>query len=136
MKPKHQRLIFIVCGLSLMLVASFVILNNFRDNLVFFYSPTELKTKQLQPHTQIRIGGLVVTETIFKNGDITEFALTDNSNAVNVRFKGILPALFRGGQGIVAQGYMGDDGIFIADNLLTKHDEKYMPPEVADALKK
>ena len=119
-----------------MFAAAFFILNNFRDNLVFFYTPTELIQKNISKDKQIRIGGLVESGSVIKNDDITEFSLTDTNNSTEVIFKGILPPLFREGQGIVAQGALGKDGVFVADNLLAKHDEKYMPPEVAEALKK
>lgn len=136
MKPKTQRMIFIIIGLTAMLAASLFILNNFRDNLVFFYTPTELSQKLVTAGKSVRIGGLVESGSIIKNNDINEFKLTDTNNSIKVIFKGILPPLFREGQGIVAQGSMNADGVFIANNLLAKHDEKYMPPEVADALKK
>ncbi len=129
-------MIFIITGFCIMLAAAFFILNNFRDNLEFFYSPTEVIQKNISTDTIFRIGGLVVEGTIIKNNDITEFTLTDNDNIVKVKFKGILPALFHAGQGIVAHGRLDADGTFIADNLLAKHDERYMPPEVAEALKK
>lgn len=129
-------MIFIICGLVIMLGSGFFILNNFRDNLVFFYTPTELTQKKISNNKDIRIGGLVVEGSIIKDSDTTNFSLTDTNNSIAVRYKGILPALFRAGQGIVAHGHMGSDGIFTADNLLAKHDEKYMPPEVAEALKK
>jgi cytochrome c-type biogenesis protein CcmE len=135
-KQKHQRMIFIIVGLALMLAAAFFILNNFRDNLVFFYTPTELYQKKVPATKLIRIGGLVADGSVVKNSDITDFSLTDMNEAVKVTYKGILPALFREGQGVVAHGHMGGDGVFIADNLLAKHDERYMPPEVAEALKK
>jgi len=135
-KPKHQRMIFIISGLALMLAAAFFILNNFRDNLVFFYTPTELHQQNIPTAKLIRIGGLVVDGSVVKNSDVTDFSLTDTNDTVKVNYKGILPTLFREGQGIVAHGHMGEDGVFIADNLLAKHDEKYMPPEVAEALKK
>ncbi len=136
MKPKHQRLIFIVVGLICMILASFFILNSFRDNLVFFYTPTEIKTKALETKHNIRIGGLVVDGSVVKKNDVLEFTITDLQNSIKLQYKGIVPNLFRDGQGIVAQGKIGQDGIFYANNLLAKHDEKYMPPEVADALKK
>lgn len=136
MKPKTQRVIFIITGLAAMLCAAFFIANNFRDNLVFFYTPTELTQKNISQNQIIRIGGLVVDGSIVKNSDIIEFALTDTNNEIKVRFKGIIPPLFRAGQGIVAHGKIGANNVFIADNLLAKHDEKYMPKEVADALKK
>ena len=128
-------MILIITGLIAMMVAAFFILNNFRDNLVFFYTPTEIMQKTMPEGKAIRVGGLVEEGTIIKNEDVTEFSLTDTNESIKVSFKGILPALFRAGQGIVAHGSM-NNGTFVADNLLAKHDEKYMPPEVADALKK
>lgn len=119
-----------------MVAAALFILNNFRDNLVFFYTPTELAEKHISGEKIIRIGGLVETGSVVKNDDVTNFSLTDTKNSAKVQFKGILPPLFREGQGIVAHGSLNAEGIFIADTLLAKHDEKYMPPEVADALKK
>ena len=136
MKAKHQRMIFIIAGLVLMFAAAFYILNNFRDNLVFFYTPTELATKQVAPGTIIRIGGLVVAGSVVKNADVTDFTLTDTNKDIKVTFQGILPPLFREGQGIVAHGTLKDNSLFVADSVLAKHDERYMPPEVADALKK
>jgi cytochrome c-type biogenesis protein CcmE len=136
MKPKTERMIFVVTGLLAMFAAFFFILNNFRDNLVFFYTPTELTQKIISQDKLIRIGGLVEEGSISKNNNVTEFRLTDINNSVKVIFKGILPPLFREKQGIVASGRVDADRTFIADNLLTKHDEKYMPPEVAEALKR
>lgn len=129
-------MIFIISGITLMCAAAFFILNNFRDNLVFFYTPTDVIQKHLEPGKFVRVGGLVVEGSIVKNNDLNSFSLTDTNNNLKLQFKGILPPLFREGQGIVAHGSLNGDGIFIADNLLAKHDEKYMPPEVADALKK
>ena len=129
-------MVFIISGLALMLVSAFFILSNFRDNLVFFYTPTELSEKKIAENKLIRVGGLVEAGSIVRNSDVTDFTLTDTNYSVKISYKGILPTLFREGQGIVAHGHMAKDGVFIADNLLAKHDEKYMPPEVADALKK
>jgi cytochrome c-type biogenesis protein CcmE len=136
MKQKHQRLMFILAGLFCLGTAVAIILNNFNDNLVFFYSPSELVEKNVGDKV-IRIGGLVEQGTIQKlpDGESYEFSITDLTKSVKVRYKGILPPMFREGQGMVAKGILQGD-IFIADNLLTKHDEKYMPPEVAKSLKK
>lgn len=136
MKQKHQRLMFILAGLLSLAAAIGIVLNNFNDNLVFFFSPAELAQKNIGDKV-IRIGGLVEQGTIKKleDGETYEFAITDLTKSVKVRYKGILPPMFREGQGMVAKGKMEMD-VFIADNLLTKHDEKYMPPEVAKSLKK
>lgn len=138
MKPKHQRLIMIILGLLCLGGAAFLILSNLRDNLVFFYSPSELFEKK--PQGTIRIGGLVAEGSIVysRDGKI-QFTLTDTQKDITVTYQGILPNLFREQQGIVATGsiaYAGDSVSFTADELLAKHDENYMPPEVVDALKK
>lgn len=137
MKPKHQRMVFILTGLVCLAVALILILRNFNDNLVFFFSPTQLQERRVEPDRLIRIGGLVEEGSVKKLSDMTtEFVLTDLQHAVPVRYSGLLPNLFREGQGMVARGKLGADGVFVADNLLAKHDEKYMPPDVAKALKK
>lgn len=114
-----------------------VILRNFNDNLVFFYSPAELAGKTIPADKIIRIGGLIKDGSVEKMADgiSTQFVITDLQDSIVVNYSGILPPMFREGQGTVARGVL-KDGVFLADNLLTKHDEKYMPPEVADALKK
>ncbi|MDA0782777.1 MAG: cytochrome c maturation protein CcmE [Rickettsiales bacterium] len=137
MKQKHQRLTFILLGLLCLGSAVGIILNNFQDNLVFFYSPTELKEKTIAYNKLIRIGGLVEEGTVkqSEDGQKHEFNITDLTNSVKVKYTGILPPMFREGQGMVATGKLEGD-VFIANNLLTKHDENYMPPEVAKSLKK
>jgi cytochrome c-type biogenesis protein CcmE len=122
--------------------ATALTLSAFRDNLVFFYSPTDLIDKHVPPGESVRIGGLVekgsverVAETGSKDVKIT-FKVTDLRHDLPVVYSGIVPDLFREGQGVVAGGKLGPDGVFHASELLAKHDEKYMPPEVADALKK
>ncbi len=135
MKPKHQRFIFIIVAIGLLAGSVGLVLNNFNDNLVFFYSPTDLQNKSLK--NLIRIGGLIEEGSVQKpDSGVTQFVITDLKNSVIVVYKGILPALFREGQGMVAKGKIGDDGVFKADELLAKHDENYMPPEVAKALEK
>lgn len=136
MKPKHQRLIFILIGISCLGVATSLILYNFNNNLVFFYSPSQLKEVKISKNSLIRVGGLVKDNTVVKNNSLeTEFVITDNLNSIKVYYKGILPNLFREGQGMVAKGYLNSKGGFVAESLLAKHDENYMPPEVAKALK-
>ena len=137
MKPKHKRLTLIIISLISISSAIGLILNSFNDNLVFFYSPTELMQKNIEQGKTIRIGGLIAEGSLKKeDANITKFIITDLNNSIEVSYKGILPPMFREGQGMVAKGLLSDENVFIADNLLTKHDEKYMPPEVADALKK
>jgi cytochrome c-type biogenesis protein CcmE len=117
--------------------ATTLALNAFEDTLVFFYSPTDLIDKKTNPKTQIRVGGLVEERSLLKsdNGLTISFTITDLDNSLPVTFKGALPDLFREGQGVVAEGYLVD-GRFQAKHVLAKHDENYMPKEVADSLKK
>ena len=137
MKPKHQRLTFIIVALISVSIAISIILNNFNDNLVFFYSPSELTEKNIKQGDTIRIGGLIKKGSVItEGGNQTNFTLTDLSESIDVTYTGILPPMFREEQGMVATGSLQSDGSFKADVLLTKHDENYMPPEVADALKK
>ncbi len=138
MTRKRRRLYIVVLGLSTLAVAAALVLVAFEDNIVFFYSPTDLATKDVAPDRRIRIGGIVVEDSVEKKPDgvTIEFRVTDIENTIRVTFRGILPDLFREGQGIVAGGKLGAGGVFIADEVLAKHDENYMPAEVADALKK
>ncbi len=138
MTRKRRRLYIVVLGLSTLAVAAALVLTAFEDNIVFFYSPTDLVTKNPPPDRRIRIGGIVVDGSRRKKPDgvTVEFDVTDLENTVRVSYRGILPDLFREGQGVVAGGKLGPGGLFVADEVLAKHDEKYMPPEVADALKR
>jgi len=137
-KPKRRRLYFVVAGMVLLGVAAGLTLYAMNDTLVFFYSPSELLAKQIAPGRTLRIGGLVETGSVAREGDgaTVHFRVTDTAKTVAVVYKGILPDLFREGQGVVAEGTMGQDGVFVAAEVLAKHDEKYMPKEVVDALKK
>ena len=113
-----------------------LVLTAFQDNIVFFFSPTEVAERHVTPDQRIRIGGLVEKGSVQKNGENISFSLTDLSKTMTVQYKGLLPDLFREGQGIVAEGRVDPSGVFIANEIMAKHDEKYMPREVADALKK
>ncbi len=136
MKRKHKRLTFVVIALALLGTAAGLVLMAFEDSIVFFYSPTDLVTKPTQPGQRLRLGGLVLEKSVEKKGDgVTLFTVTDTANTVKVSFKGILPDLFREGQGVVAEGRF-DGATFRAEEVLAKHDENYMPPEVAEAIKK
>jgi cytochrome c-type biogenesis protein CcmE len=137
-KPKRRRLYFVVAGMVLLGAAAGLTLYAMNDTLVFFYSPSELLAKQIPAGRTLRIGGLVETGSVAREGDGTtvHFRVTDTAKTVPVVYKGILPDLFREGQGVVAEGTMGQDGVFVAAEVLAKHDEKYMPKEVVDALKK
>lgn len=135
MKRKHKRLSFVVVALGLLGVSLGLMLTAMEDNIVFFYSPSDLQEKDLKPMQRVRIGGLVEEGSVDKQGTLVHFKITDMAHNVPVSYEGILPDLFREGQGVVAEG-MVVAGIFQADEVLAKHDENYMPPEVADALKK
>lgn len=135
MKPRHKKLTFIVAGLIALGVAAGLILNAFNSNLVFFFSPTEVLAGEAPTKKPFRVGGLVEQGSLdMGDGLNVSFKVTDNLNSIEIRYEGVLPDLFREGQGIVAQGRLTDSGVFQADEVLAKHDENYMPPEVADSL--
>ena len=137
MTRKGRRLVLISSALAVLGIALGLVLFALRDNVVFFYGPTELAEKKPAPGTRLRIGGLVKDGTLVKgDGKAVTFAITDSNNNVNVSYTGLLPDLFREGQGVVAEGVVNTDGSFRADSVLAKHDERYMPREVADSLKK
>ncbi len=136
MKPKHRRLFVVVLALAILGAAAALVLNAFEENLVFFYSPSDLAQKPV-PHGQaIRVGGLVEDGSVQKAGLDVSFGITDGARSVRASYHGVLPDLFREGQGVVARGMLQPDGTFRAQEVLAKHDENYMPPEVVDALKK
>ncbi len=135
MKARHKRLTVIVASVAALTVAALFVLNAFRSNLVFFYSPTEVLAGQAPQDRRIRIGGLVEPGSVRKTGTLVEFIVTDLKTQIPVQFEGMLPDLFREGQSIVAQGRMTTGQRFVADEVLAKHDENYMPPEVAAILK-
>jgi len=141
MTRKQQRTMLIVAALAFLGLAAGLILYALRDTIVFFYTPSEvaekLAEKRITPGTRLRLGGLVAKGSVkLQDGGEIRFVITDTARNVPVSFKGILPDLFREGQGVVAEGRLLPDGTFVADTVLAKHDEKYMPREVADALKK
>lgn len=138
MKPKRRRLYFVVFGMLTLGAAAVLILSALEENIVFFYSPTEVAEKAIAPGLHFRIGGLVEENSVKHHTDsmTTEFNVTDLNHTIPVAYRGILPDLFREGQGVVAEGALGPDGVFRATEILAKHDENYMPPGVAEALKK
>lgn len=140
MTRKRQRMLLITAGMFCLAGAIGLILNSFSDNLVFFYSPSELQGTHISSSKKIRVGGLVEEGSIKQlntnNAPGIQFTLTDFEDSLDVIYTGIVPNLFREGQGMVALGILQNDGVFAAENLLAKHDENYMPKEVADALKK
>lgn len=135
---KRRRLYILLAAAITLGGATALILNAFEDSLVFFVTPTDLKIKSATGDRLIRVGGLVEKGSVRKEaaGPGVRFAITDLANRVEVTYRGILPDLFREGQGVVVQGRMGANGVFAASEVLAKHDETYMPKEVAEALKK
>ncbi len=138
MKPRHKRMIWIAAGLGALAVAAALVLNAFQSNLVFFFTPTQIANGEAPKGRQFRVGGLVEQGSVQRSSDSTDvtFRVTDNAKAIVVHYKGILPDLFKEGRGIVAQGAVDADGSFRASEVLAKHDENYMPPEAAEALKR
>ncbi len=138
MTRKKRRLYLVFAGMVLLGAAAALVLSALRDNLVFFYSPTEILDREIEPGRRLRLGGLVVEGSLERNpgGGSVAFRVTDLSHEVPVTFRGLLPDLFREGQGVVAEGVLDRNGMFRAADVLAKHDENYMPPEVAEALKK
>lgn len=137
MTRKQRRLTMIASALVVLGVALGLVLVAMRDNIVFFYSPAEIVAKEVKPGTRLRLGGLVKTGSVEKGADrYVSFVVSDGTSEVRVRYTGILPDLFREGQGVVTEGVLEDVKSFRADSVLAKHDETYMPREVADALKK
>lgn len=137
MTRKQRRGVFIALGVGVLSLAVFLVMFALKDTIVFFHSPRDVVEKQIPPGKRIRLGGLVEKGSV-KRGDglAVEFSITDTTRAIPVRYSGILPDLFREGQGVVAEGRLDTAGVFTADTILAKHDENYMPPEVAAALKK
>ena len=138
MTRKQQRLGLLALGMAALGGATVLVLSAFNDNLVFFYSPSELKAKAVGVDRRVRIGGLVEAQSLFRDADgrSISFRITDGAADIAVVYQGLLPDLFREGQGAVAEGKLRPDGVFAASSVLAKHDENYMPREVVDALKK
>ncbi|MDA0238318.1 MAG: cytochrome c maturation protein CcmE [Proteobacteria bacterium] len=138
MKQRHKRLILLAFALALLTLGVTFVLKAFRSNLVFFYTPTEVLAGQVPRGQAFRIGGMVLEGSVGREEDgvTVRFEVTDTLESVPVQFIGILPDLFQEGKGVVAQGRMDTEGNFVADQVLAKHDENYMPPEAAEALKR
>ncbi|KAF0192456.1 MAG: cytochrome c-type bioproteinis protein CcmE [Gammaproteobacteria bacterium] len=138
MKPRHKRLIFIAGGIGGLAVATTLVLNALNSNIALFFSPSQVLAKEAPVDKAFRLGGLVREGSLQRENDglTVHFVVTDTAKDIKVTYTGILPDLFREGQGVVTQGRLGDDGGFRATEVLAKHDETYMPPEVADALAK
>ncbi|MHB8947881.1 MAG: cytochrome c maturation protein CcmE [Rhodoferax sp.] len=134
MKPRHKRAAIIVGGLVAISLASYLVLNAFQSNLVFFFSPTQVEAGEAPKDRTFRIGGLVKEGTVKRDNLTVAFVVTDSAHEIPVSYTGILPDLFKEGKGVVAQGKLGVDGQFTASEVLAKHDENYMPPEAQQAL--
>ena len=134
MKPRHKRAAIVVGILAAVGVAVALVLNAFNSNLVFFYTPSQIAQKEAPQGRTFRVGGLVQSGSVQREGVTVRFVVTDTAKTVNVRYDGVLPDLFKEGKGVVAQGQLGSDGVFVAREVLAKHDENYMPPEAADAV--
>jgi cytochrome c-type biogenesis protein CcmE len=137
MTRKQRRLVLIGSSLGVLALAAVLVLSALKDSIVFFNSPTDVVEKHVQPGSRIRLGGLVKEGTVQRGDNLAvRFEVTDGNRAIAVSYQGILPDLFREGQGVIAEGALDSGGAFKADSVLAKHDERYMPKEVADALKK
>ncbi|MBA3255364.1 MAG: cytochrome c maturation protein CcmE [Pyrinomonadaceae bacterium] len=136
MKRRHKRIGFVIAGLASLGIAAALALNAFQDNLVFFFSPSQVAVKEAPVGRTFRVGGLVQEGTVKRDTDglTVRFTVTDTAQSIPVVYKGILPDLFKEGKGCVAQGKIGADGVFYADQVLAKHDENYMPPEAGQAI--
>ena len=134
MKTRHKRLAIAAGVVLVIAAAAALILNAFQSNLVFFFSPSQIESKEAPVNRTFRLGGLVVAGSVKRTGVAVDFMVTDTAKSVPVHFEGILPDLFKEGKGVVAQGKL-QDGVFVAKEVLAKHDENYMPPEAAEALK-
>jgi cytochrome c-type biogenesis protein CcmE len=136
LKARHKRIALIVGGLAVLGIAATLVLNAFQSNLVFFFSPTQVSAGEAPKGKTFRIGGMVREGSVKREADgvTVRFVVTDTDKDMTVAYKGILPDLFKEGKGVVAQGKLGNDGLFTASEVLAKHDENYMPPEAAKAV--
>ena len=134
MKPRHKRLIAIVGGLAVLAAAAALVLTAFEKNLVFFFTPSQVAANEAPQGRTFRIGGMVLSGSVKRDGVDVHFVVTDTAKNLPVVYRGALPDLFREGKGVVAQGQLGPDGVFRAKEVLAKHDENYMPPEAAHAV--
>lgn len=136
MTRKQRRAVLIIASVGLLSLASLLVLFALRDSIVFFHTPSDVAEKGIEAGQRFRLGGLVAEGSVRRGeGSAVEFGVTDTIKTINVVYEGVLPDLFREGQGVVTEGRLDASGKFLADTVLAKHDENYMPPEVADALK-
>ena len=138
MKSRHKRMILITAGLATLGLAAWLVLSAFQKNLVFFFTPTQILAGEAPHGSSFRMGGMVEQGSLKRQADgvTVAFIVTDNAQRVRVHYRGILPDMFKEGKGVVAQGKLGSDQLFVADQVLAKHDENYMPPDAAYALEK
>ena len=134
MKPRHKRFAWIGLGVVALGIATALVLTAFNRNLVFFFTPSQVAANEAPVGRTFRIGGMVVPGSVKREGVDVRFAVTDTARTIPVIYRGQLPDLFREGKGVVAQGNLGNDGVFMAREVLAKHDENYMPPDAAHAL--
>ena len=135
MTPRQKRFAWIAAGITVLAVAVGLVLYALSSNIVFFFTPTQVAKNEAPQGRAFRIGGLVEPESLKRDGIDVSFRVTDGARAIPVAYRGTLPDLFKEGKGVVAQGTLGSDGVFRASEVLAKHDENYMPPEAAEALK-
>jgi cytochrome c-type biogenesis protein CcmE len=135
-KPRHKRIAAIAIGVVALGVVTALVLRAFNENLVFFFTPTEVAANKAPQGRTFRIGGMVEKGSVKRDGVDVRFMVTDTAKTLPVTYRGALPDLFREGKGVVAQGQLGADGVFRASEVLAKHDENYMPPEAAEAVKR
>ena len=136
MKPRHKRIAAIAIGVVALGAVTALVLRAFNENLVFFFTPTEVAANKAPQGRTFRIGGMVEKGSVKRDGVDVRFMVTDTAKTLPVTYRGALPDLFREGKGVVAQGQLGADGVFRASEVLAKHDENYMPPEAAEAVKR
>ena len=138
MKPRHKRIAAIAIGVAALGAATALVLSAFQENLVFFFTPSQIVAHEAPQGRTFRIGGMVEKGSVRRQADgvTVQFIVTDTAKSIPVTYKGSLPDLFREGKGVVAQGRLGADGVFRANEVLAKHDENYMPPEAAEAVKR
>ena len=134
--PRRKRLAWVLGGLAVLAAATTLVLSALSSNIVFFFTPTQVAASEAPQGRAFRIGGLVEEGSVRREGIDVSFRVTDSAKAIPVVYRGTLPDLFREGKGVVAQGQLGADGVFRASEVLAKHDENYMPPEAAEALKR
>jgi cytochrome c-type biogenesis protein CcmE len=135
-KPRHKRMLAIVGGLAVLGAAAALVLSAFQENLVFFFTPSQVAANEAPKDRTFRIGGMVEKGSVRREGVEVRFVVTDTARGIPVVYRGALPDLFREGKGVVAQGQLGVDGVFRAREVLAKHDENYMPPEAEEAVRK